>query len=134
MDKVLDKVPNDIIGEIIKLKPRPEVLFFAQIMEYKLRKNAKKEGSWPSYAFDYNGERDWKNLSDLRLFEHLQAEVSELEDELVNRYPILTNLLFECADVGCLSMMLATNHLRESVLLNEYGLIMTELEHRCKGE
>lgn len=86
------------------MKLRPEVIAFAEAMQFKLDKNAKKKG-WPEQ--DTNGDRGWKSCPPMFLEGKLQEEVGELLEALVGGD--VEAIRREAADVGNIAMMLADN-------------------------
>jgi len=74
----------------------PFVLQFAKHMEAKLAKNRHK------------GDRSgWLKDSSKALFERLEDETMELEDELYISYGTVESITSECADVANFAMMVA---------------------------
>ncbi len=74
---------------------RNSVLWFAGRMELKLREKDQKPY--------------WRNQTQLYLFEYLEGEVKELEEELRADALDRDKVIEEAVDVGNLAMMIADN-------------------------
>lgn len=81
-------------GEIIE-GVRPEVLWFASIMEEKLKENDHKGG--------------WGDCEITWLIQRIKDEISELESGLLRSDIDKTKLIRECADISNFAMMVADN-------------------------
>jgi len=75
---------------------RPEVKWFAEVMESKLRKYDNEKGI-----------SGWKEESRLWLYARLVQELLELHEALTEEIPLEENILEECADVANVAMMIA---------------------------
>lgn len=75
---------------------RPEVKWFAEVMESKLRKYDNEKGV-----------SGWKEESRLWLYSRLVQELLELHEALTEEIPLEENILEECADVANAAMMIA---------------------------
>lgn len=80
----------------------PEIQAFAQAMQFKLDKNAHKDG-WPSK--DESGARGWRNVGLPFLLSKLDEEVSELAYAAYNG--TADEAKYEAADVGNIAWMIA---------------------------
>lgn len=69
---------------------RPALLEFAEFQEYVLRENDHKNG--------------WQHMDISTLFDHIEEEVYELRNALLNN---ADNVDYECADVANFCMFLA---------------------------
>ncbi len=74
---------------------RPEVAWFAEQMEKRLRANDHKGG--------------WKHEHLFWLLGKLMEEVGEVADCIVNRHGTKAAIISEAADVGNLALMIADN-------------------------
>lgn len=94
------------------ITPRPSVMWFAKIMEYKLAVNDAKKG----------GQEVWRNDDPQSLHEHLVDEVNELECEVENftlegdKYA--EDLALEAADVANMAMMVADACVRSELAID----------------